>query len=68
MSERVARALRLSIVRGYYLDGLLSKRDAQELLRGPLSPDDPDSVVDDSALLLDSEGAARILEEADGEP
>jgi hypothetical protein len=50
-NEKRSRALRLGTVRTQYQEGRITKNEAEELLRGPLSPGKPDSVRDDSSLL-----------------
>lgn len=44
-----ARLLRFNTIKAFYLTNKLSKEEAEELLRGPLSPGEEN--VDDSALL-----------------
>ena len=56
-----ARALRYSVVRQQYRLGNLTKDEAIELLRGRLSPDDPDSVCDDSDALFVSDEVALLF-------
>lgn len=59
---KLARMLRLGTIRTFWKQDMLSEEDARELLAGPLSPDDPTTVVDDSALLDDPDGLRKIWE------
>lgn len=49
----MARGLRLSIIKGFFESGALSKDDALELLNAPLVPDDPDAQVYDDRDKID---------------
>ena len=60
-ARRVARLIRLLTVRGFYSTGHLTLEQAQDVLSGRLSPDDPGSVVDDSGLLMADDAVAQIL-------
>ena len=44
----VARSLRLATVRNVFEQGMISREDAKDVLSGPLSPDNPATVYDDS--------------------
>jgi len=46
-----ARYLRIAVVRNVLEQGGITRDEALELLKGRLSPDDPDSVVDDTNLI-----------------
>lgn len=46
-----ARRMRLAMVSAAWLAGEITEEQARELLRGPLRPGDPTTVVDDSRLL-----------------
>lgn len=48
---KMARFLRLQTVQLLYDNGDLTLEEAQDVLRGKLSPNDEDSKYDDSALL-----------------
>ncbi len=57
----MARSLRLAVIRNVFEQGLLSEEDAKEILSGPLAPDQPMTVFDDSEWLtkefpVDGEG------------
>jgi hypothetical protein len=47
----MARLLRIAMVTNQHIAGNLTKDEAITLLRGPLSPGDDTTIVDDSALL-----------------
>ncbi len=49
--RKEARMLRLVIVRGCLVSGDISRKDAIDLLKGPLTPGDDSTIVDDSELL-----------------
>jgi hypothetical protein len=48
----IARSLRLAIIQNQVLIGNMSEQDAKELLAGPLDPNDPTTVYDDSDCLV----------------
>lgn len=48
---RMARMLRLGVVREQYQNGNLTEAEAIELLSGPLEPGNESTVYDDSGLL-----------------
>jgi len=50
-AEKVARSLRLVVIRQQFETGNLTEDEAIELLRGPLSPGDETTIRDDSRLL-----------------
>jgi hypothetical protein len=58
----LARQLRLATITNLCDNGYLGINQARELLRGPLVPDDPSTVYDDSELLGDPEGLENIGE------
>jgi hypothetical protein len=66
--EQAARLVRIGMVQGLLLGGMLTETGALSVLRGPLSPGDDSTIVDDSGLLhLDpSEAVARIMGEGEG--
>ena len=47
----MARSLRLAVIQNLFDQGRLTEADARELLSGPLDPDDPLTVYDDSDCL-----------------
>lgn len=49
----MARGLRLSIVQQLYDCHELTLEEAREILSGPLDPDDPNTVVDDSDQIVE---------------
>lgn len=52
MNDRgTARFMRLAYIRSFLKEGKLSPDQAIELLKGPLTPDEPATIVDDSNLL-----------------
>lgn len=60
--QLMARWLRLSVIRNVLGTGNISHDDAVELLKGPLNPDDPSTIVDDSALVdLPLEEVEKVL-------
>lgn len=56
----LARQLRLAAVTNVLEQSLLDEKAARELLAGPLSPGDDSTIYDDSALLGDCLGLAKI--------
>lgn len=48
----MARSLRLAVIQSQYRVGNLTEQDARKLLAGPLSPDDPSTIYDDSDCLM----------------
>lgn len=46
-----ARFLRVAVIRNIYKQDLLTREEALELLRGPLTPGDDSTIVDDTSLL-----------------
>jgi hypothetical protein len=56
----LARQLRLAVVTNLFDQGGLSREDAEEALRGPLTPGDESTIHDDSALLGDPDGLEKI--------
>jgi hypothetical protein len=55
-----ARQLRLACVTNVYKQGLISEVDAKEILAGRLSPENENTVIDDSTLLGDPGGLGKI--------
>ena len=51
-TSRIAWPLRTGLVQRFYDVGTLSLDDALGLLRGPLTPGDDSTIVDDSASLI----------------
>ncbi len=49
--RRGARRLRIAVIRSQFRIGNLTREEALELLRGPLTPGDDSTIVDDSGLL-----------------
>jgi hypothetical protein len=49
--RRMARLLRIAVITQQHQIGNLTKEEAVSLLRGPLTPGDDTTIVDDSALL-----------------
>jgi len=47
----MARSLRLAVIQNQFIAGNLTEQQARELLRGPLVPDNPLTVYDDSNCL-----------------
>ena len=47
----LARSLRLAVVRNVLAQNLISEEDAKEILAGPLSPEEPLTIFDDSEWL-----------------
>jgi hypothetical protein len=56
-----ARAVRYMTVKGLLDNGTFNKLEAQDILKGPLTPDDPSTVVDDSALLDKTQDEVNFL-------
>ena len=50
---RMARALRLAVIKSLVVSGSLDREDALELLNAPLSPDDPTAQIYDDREKLD---------------
>lgn len=48
----MARSIRLGVIQGQYAVGNLTEAEARECLSGPLDPDDPTTVYDDSDCLI----------------
>lgn len=48
---KIARSLRIAVVRQQYEMGNLSKAEAVKLLKAPLSPGHTETAIDDSELL-----------------
>lgn len=48
---KLARALRLAVIRNALKSGQLTRDDAIKLLKGPLTPNDETTIVDDSQLI-----------------
>lgn len=65
---KLARALRLGVTHTLWCQGALSEEDAREVLAGRLSPEDPNSVYDDSALLDDPDGLHKIWGDTEEAP
>ncbi len=62
----LARLLRLATVQNVLLSGLITEADALELLNGPLTPDDPTTVVDDRAWInLSAEEVYKLSQQLD---
>jgi hypothetical protein len=60
--RNMARWLRLSVIRNVLGSGQITHEDAVELLKGPLNPDDPSTIVDDSGLVDASiEEVSKVL-------
>ncbi len=47
----MARSMRLAVIQNQYAIGNLTEQEARGLLAGPLDPDDPTTVYDDSQCL-----------------
>lgn len=65
LRSRMARGLRLAIIRQQYAMGNLTKAEAIEILSGPLTPGDNTTIIDDSHLLeatIDDIIAAGLLD------
>jgi len=59
-NKALARKLRLAVIKNVMLQKLITEDEALELLRGPLSPEDDATIVDDSALLFDDDALNKI--------
>jgi hypothetical protein len=59
-AQATARKLRLAVIKNVLMQGLITEDDALELLRGALSPEDETTIVDDSALLFDTDALNKI--------
>lgn len=60
----IARFLRWTVVSTYLNSGDITREDAVELLSGPLNPDDPSTVVDDTDKLgMSPVQVEKILEQ-----
>lgn len=59
-SIKLARQLRLAVVRNVYLQGNITEEQAKWCLSGPLSPLDSESIVDDSELLCADDALEQI--------
>lgn len=56
---QLARALRLAVISQQHRAGNLTEAQARELLRGPLTPGDDSTIVDDSSQLMTDDSIAR---------
>ena len=61
----VARQLRLAVIQNIYNQGLITEKDAKELLSGELSPGNDATIVDDSNLLDMGEKALELITESE---
>jgi hypothetical protein len=60
--RNMARWLRLSVIRNVLASDYITRDDAIDLLKGPLTPGDPTSIVDDSNLIDASiEEVSKVL-------
>ena len=48
----LARSVRLAVIQNQYAQGNLTETEAREILSGPLDPDDPTTIYDDSDCLV----------------
>ena len=55
----LARALRIAVISGQVRAGNLTVEQGRELLRGPLTPGDNSTIIDDSEQLVTDENIAR---------
>lgn len=51
IERKMARFLRVATVRNVLGQDLITREDALELLRGPLTPGDVSTIIDDTVLL-----------------
>jgi hypothetical protein len=58
----MARSLRLAVIQNQYAVGNLEKQEAKELLAGPLDPNDPTTVYDDSDCLVPLWGFIELVQ------
>lgn len=61
-----ARVLRFLTISGLVTNGHMTEAQARDVLRGPLNPDDLDTVVDDSALLGNADAISIIVRDLYG--